>query len=395
MPRRASSHKLVIGAMSTDPFHFPTDPPCWDKTRRRIDLVFGDQPDIAERHETLDWYRDLLGADWPGFTNRHPLAGWLEVDGPTEYRRMAETVLDLPHAREIAKGLGGPHKSDFDSALQTLYFASGLRRAGKLVELLGMGRGEVIPDLRTHLRHRWVTCELTVMQPSDLLTNGWQFWTWLHTLSMPRGRGRTGHVHITFDPSLNTTHLLQKRDEIEQHVLRIADTMAPGSINIHGLGLFEYDPNFGGELFVDAANVIDEVIESVGTSNDMRRVLARTVTKAAKQLRGQGATVFVVRAPFLGFGLRDTAILDDSLVAAAREALAKAPCVSAILIYDRNGLRGDAVEASHAAEGNDRAVVASDASERQRWAVIINNPLAEVPLTNEECDDLVGPKMCW
>jgi len=358
-------------------------------------MVFGDQPNVAERHETVDWYRDLLGTDWRGFANSHPLAGWLEVDGPIEWRRMAEEVLDLPHAREIARGLGGSQKSTFDSALQTLYFASGVRRGGRLVEFIGIGRSQIIPDLRVQLRHRWLTFELTVLQPSKPLTNGWEFWSWLHALGPRHGRGRSGRVHITFEEDLNTTDLLERIDDIEKHALHVADTRAPGAVNVLGLGLFEYDANFGGQLFVDAETVVDEDIETVGASNEMSRVLARSVTKAAKQLQGHGATVFMVRAPLLGFWLRDTAILDESVVAAAREALAKTPCVSAILIYDRDGLRGQVIEESHAAAGNDRAVVASDYSHRQRWAVLINNPAADVPLTAEECDDLVGPKMCW
>ena len=126
-------------------------------------------PEVAA---AVTFFRAALGEDWPGWTERWPLANifFAEVQrGPAEcvrLHRMFRVLENVEHANLLTKDLGRRSWRDHVAAVMALEFCSRFHSAGHRAELV-KPESAPRPDARIKLDDRWVTVEFKALHDSD------------------------------------------------------------------------------------------------------------------------------------------------------------------------------------------------------------------------------------
>lgn len=339
-----------------------------------------------EMRDAVEYFRRILGERWRGWQPPSHLARSFHTSfqgGRREWVRfhhLTRALNGLDNVHLLVKDLGSPSWPRHISAAQALEFCGRMRAADHRVEII-QNTHLVSPDVRVWLHTRPVTVEFKALHESDKASKWTDFFEELvHEL----GRRRPGADPLPFE--------VEFFDPAREHLPEVALALTEIATNKvvelqdlpHGAGRARYLANASDSrlpLFpVEQYDDIDRIARSLGG-------------KYSRQLRSaEGPTLLIVLTKNAFFP-RPIEVIDvarDTASLLQREL--ERTMISGILLHEEPFLPPSA-PLLHIDRGWRLAICATEG--RARTALVVENPAADIALTEYELDVLVGEKLPW
>jgi hypothetical protein len=349
------------------------------------DEASADSRTNAELADAVVHLRRVLGEDWQGWKEGWPLATYFGMsfqNEPPEWVRLYRLVKALEAAPGtdalVRSDLGSSEWTEYSAAVMALEFCGRLRPSVRRVEFIETA-GHLHPsDALVEIATRSLTVEFKALHNPDDMKQWEDLCDWVVNQLVARGGTGSG-VDVECAPTA-----LDEREALVEGLLVVQRERSPdwqplaretGWARYTGLNVLGWRP-------------------AVRQRPELDRIIGKLTGKWWKKFRDATTpTLLVVRTGLL-FGESPASVLAKAEAAAARlrETLESFQTIGAVLIYDEPlwpPAAPDFVEtptfrlATGAADGCARAVL------------VVTNPCATIPLTEEELQVLVGPRMLW
>lgn len=342
--------------------------------------------DDVEMTAAVGFFRGLLGEEWKGWQEAHHLARSFHTStqgGPREWirlYRLAQLFEPTPALKLLVDDLGGSTWRDHIAAEQALEFCGRFHRAGHRVELI-QNNHERSPDTRVWLCDRPVTIEFKALHERDERAPWNAFEEELVQRLLHHG-ALTGPflLDIAFaEPAL------QHREQTIDALLQIWDQ--PGSSwrdlpDGAGRARHTEDPAEAGWTI------------PVPQQSALKRLLSNLRSKWVRQLAtADGPTLLVVLTEDM-FAVKLDTLREQvpSAVEMLQKILPGRRMLSGVLLHEEPFLPE---RAAVFFSGEDWRFTTGSTEGRFRTALLALNSSSRFPLTTEEIDLLLGPRMCW
>lgn len=340
-----------------------------------------------EMRSAVAFFRTRLGEDWSGWQDGAPLACVYATsfqEGPREWVRLHRLLTTLdgePHLDQLVRrGLGSARWNEYVAAVETLEFCARFRRGGCAVALIQNDHLKS-PDASVALSGRPVTIEFKALHEQDRQKSWNEFNEVLFNALCQLGTDFSGlDVEYTdralLDPTAVASVLASIKSEHAEDFRDLPD----------GAGRARFVAAFGNR------GSLRPPFEQKG---DFTRLVQKLRSKWWRQLDAAvGPTLIVVRATNV-FCAHPQHVLARAaeLAASLSDDLARKRMVGGVLIYEEPLAPPFAPLTQ--IDSAFRLSMGESEGGHARISYLVPNPVARVPLADEELDVLVGPAMRW
>lgn len=342
-----------------------------------------DQPAMQD---ALTYFHRVLGERWRGWAQRSHLARLFHTSiqgGVREWirlHRLASALTMVENVELLVKDLGSPSWQRHIAAEQALEFCGRLRACEHRVAIIRPTHNRS-PDVQVWLSDRPVTIEFKALHNPDEQDTWFEFVEALHNELFQR---RPGADPLPFDVQFHLPALEHMNDVAEA----LSEMAARGGASLHDL------PHGAGQAKYVAEPSLRRLVFPVEQRGDLERIVSGLGGKYRRQLHEViGPTLLVVLTQDL-FVVRMEQLLTVVRHAAGtlRGVLAERGAIGGILIHEEP-LEGVPIPVLKRENDWRFAMCATEA--RARNALFVNNLTAEIPLTDNEIELLVGANIRW
>ncbi len=353
---------------------------------RSWDEASAQATDDREMSAAVAFFRALLGEEWKGWQEAHHLARSFHTatqGGPREWirlHRLAQLFESTPALECLVADLGADTWRDHIAAEQALEFCGRFKRAGHRVEFIQTTH-QVSPDTRVWLCDRPVTIEFKALHERDERAAWDGFEEELTKRLLHHGAlADSFQLDIAFaEPAL------QHRERTIDALLQIWDQRDHSWRDLpEGAGRARY-----AEEPAEAGWTVP-----VSQQPDLKRLLSNLRSKWVRQLdAADGPTLLVVLTEHL-FSMKLDAQRAQipSIVDALQKTLSGRRMLGGVLLHEEPFLPARVPIFD---SGEDWSFTTGSSEGRARTALLARNSSARVPLTIDEIDLLLGPRMGW
>ncbi|MBX3201182.1 MAG: hypothetical protein KF894_23790, partial [Labilithrix sp.] len=340
--------------------------------------------------DAIDYFEQLLGADWPGWAKGYPLANTFftgvnseEVTG-VELHRLLASLHDEPDIGEVIGQLKSPAWEQFVAATMVLRLASGARRSAIKTQIL-RARGKHIADLRLDVAGRWLTLECLALHETAVMREAERVDVVLSRWLAESGIDRLGRTTVTILHEPSPSEVLERLPELKEAIHTIVRE-GRSEAEVETLAKVSFERGLS-PLPVPLSGLGSEPLDS-----DIRRLRHRMREKS-RQLVANGPSILVVRTRHLfAFDPHREEML-VLLLAMLHQELGGLPDISAVLVYET--WLGSGPPARTRRAGRFAVVEGTDSRGRARVSAFVASGSAVHPLTRAEIDAFVGNESFW
>jgi hypothetical protein len=344
--------------------------------------------------DAVEFFQRALRDDWSGWERPEkwegaaPLASTFHTSfqgGAREWVRLhelARALFGLENLDAVVgrRGLGSPSWTDFYAAVMTLEICAGFRRGGRRVELVPENN-DASPDARIVAARRSITTEFKALHDPEEMER----WDMLYKLLIDRTCVR-GLNHWSLEIYAMRPALDRPEAFIEGLIAVLERQISEPQELPEGTGVAWYreNPAMQGGWHPD-----------VQQKDDLARLVEKLTGKwYRKVLSLEGPAIVIVRTDMLAASSRQRVeeVAEEIAQELGRE-LAEAVRFSAVLIYE--DVMWPSPQPAFVQTATHRLALGSPDGRSYRAALLVPNPAARFPLTEEERGAFVDRQMRW
>ena len=329
----------------------------------------------------VEYFRGVLGNGWQGWTAGHHLARSFHTTIQGNQRewvrlhQLARALSCSSNVELLVRDLGSSSWRNHVAAEQALEFCARMCSFQHRVEVI-QNTDAISPDVRVWLHDRPVTVEFKALHDPEERADWDRFEEELMLGLMRRLGGSAFPFRADFDPPA-LEHVESVLDAIVEVVTSRDEAFR---VLPHDSGRARFDLDGRGWTL------------PVGQHDDLTRIGSNLRAKWVRQLQTvTGPTLLVVLTRAM-FPSSRTVESVHRAVAALTETLARRKMIGAVLLHEEP-FEAAPPHALHV-DANWRFTMGAHEG-RARFALLVNNTAARVPLTVQELEPLVGTFMHW